>query len=205
MSAHPQTGIVWATDRFITVWKDGRQDPAPVGVQWPRADGGPIIGDTPLKWYVIRESDPPILPGPQFEAIQAQDWDLSDFQNPAAGCPSGVATREWLLVQRPEDAQRADLERVYRAVITYYYPDSDFPGRQARFNDAVLARASQLPLTQDQLAAIAENQAFLSVQQSADQRKSEIEKAIVAGSPYELFDQWQLDRETVERLFHGVV
>ena len=205
MAINSETGVDFQNDRFVCKWIDpATTAPAPMGISWPVYDGGPIQSTT-LKYYRIINTEPPILPGPQFIAVQDTNYTFLDVSPYRAGYPAGTCTLKWGLGQRDKESQLNNLEQIYRAVIDHFYPPDQIPQLSVRVSDATMALARGLTLTAAQLDAINTNQAMVSVLNNAETRKAAITTAINTGASYDLFDGWDWNKAELETAFGYVV
>lgn len=188
MPVNPTTGIDYDVDRFA-VYQVSSSQYVNLNAQWPRPDGGPLVGANPDFRYFKKVNGTP--PGIDHRFTLTTTW-ASVNASPAApeGHPYGTYEQSFVVTKLPVADLKAQVETEFQRQVALVIPATAVPSKLAATLDAVVRKQDGAVLTNKQQGKRTQAKSIGDQLTVLETRRDELLAAIDADEDYDITEGW---------------
>jgi hypothetical protein len=184
MPLNPQTGIDPVVDRFVVKLQSSGQV-INLNANWPRGDGGAIVGGNPDYQYFTKldPEQPPL--DHRFDLVTTYAY-ATITPTPAEGLPVGTYSPVYTVVRRELNELLAQIESAYQEQVRLQFPETENPSTIIQVGGILIKQQSGAVLT---TAEVAIRDAFVAITDKVQQlveRRAELMALATADEDYDL-------------------
>lgn len=191
MPANPATGIDYETDRFAYVHNPDENTFTVLNLnaQWPRSDGGAIVGGNPDYKYFKRVET--TRPDADHRYALSNQWDFETFDPaPAEGLPVGEYKQSWTATKLDNATLKQQVDAQFYQEVRTQFPELDDPAKVLQAVEAVARKQAVGTITVPQQASIDNIVAIGNAVAVMADRRDELYAAIDADEDYDIETGW---------------
>lgn len=190
MAVNPETGIDTAVDRFA-IYSISGQNYINLNAQWPRVDGGALVGANPDLAYYKRVATE--TPDVDHRYTVETTWGRVDA-DPAVDPADGLPVGQYRQAHTPVKLSTADLklqvDSEFQRQVRLQYPDVENPSKMIEAAGVLARKQAGGVLTEAQETLL---QSFIGLEDAISQmrdRVTELYAAIDADEDYDITEGW---------------
>lgn len=188
MAVNPETGVDYEVDRFA-IFRVSTGQYTNLNAQWPRVDGGPIVGGNPDYKYYKKAATP--APDIDHRYTLTSVWDKVDASpTPPEGHPAGVYGVQYIPEKLPLSDLIIQIETEFQRQVGIAIPATSLPSELAAQIDAIVRKQDGAVLTPKQQAKKDNAKTVGDKLTTLEARRDELIASATAGEDYDLTNGW---------------